>query len=142
MSDSAPLKVAYGDVEPTRRQGGEIRVLLTPASVGATAGFMGVLTIGPGEYVSEHYHPYSDEFLFVSEGAVDVRLDGEHVRLEADDALMVRRGTRHRLSCGGTQAAKLVFHLGPLAPRPNLGHVDTEPLPHPEAPVPKVGGQG
>jgi putative monooxygenase len=32
-----------------------------------------------------------------------------------------------------------VFHLSPLAPRPDLGHVDTEPLPCPDAAVPQVG---
>lgn len=33
---------------------------------------------------------------------------------------------RHRLRNTGAEPAEVVFHLGPLAPRPELGHVDTE----------------
>jgi putative monooxygenase len=36
---------------------------------------------------------------------------------------------RHRLQNDSTGTAFLVFHLSPLAPRPDLGHVDTEPYP-------------
>lgn len=140
MDEAVRLTVANADVAPTRRLGGELRALLTPASVGATAGFMGTITVRPGEYVSEHYHPYSDEFLFVVRGTLDARLDGAHLELAAEDSVMVRRGTRHRLECTGDEDALLVFHIGPLAPRPELGHVDTEPPPHPESPVPRVGG--
>ncbi|PZG18734.1 cupin domain-containing protein [Nonomuraea aridisoli] len=139
-NEAAHPKVSCAEVAPTRRQGGLTRALLTPASVGATAGFMGTLTLRPGEYVAEHYHPYSDEFMFVVRGAVDARLDGAKLRLEAEESVMVRRGTRHRLECAGDEEAFIVFHLGPLAPRPELGHVDTEPLPYPDEPVPRVGG--
>jgi putative monooxygenase len=33
---------------------------------------------------------------------------------------------RHRFRNVGDVEARMVFHLGPLAPRPELGHVDTE----------------
>src|SRR3712207_9438561 len=66
---------------PNRRRGGDIRVLLSPASVGSTAGFMGTLTLEPGEVVTEHWHPYSEEFLYCQEGDVLVTLDGEERRL-------------------------------------------------------------
>jgi putative monooxygenase len=33
---------------------------------------------------------------------------------------------RHRLRNTGSAPASVVFHLSPLAPRPELGHVDTE----------------
>ena len=33
---------------------------------------------------------------------------------------------KHRLVNDGDEEAFIVFHLGPLAPRPELGHVDTE----------------
>ena len=33
---------------------------------------------------------------------------------------------RHRLMNQGTEEVAIVFHLSPLAPRPELGHVDTE----------------
>ncbi len=41
-------------------------------------------------------------------------------------ALYIPIGVRHRLRNTGDEEAFAVFHLGPLAPRPELGHVDTE----------------
>jgi putative monooxygenase len=123
-------KVAVCDVPPVRRRGGEMRVLLSPRTVQATSGFFGVLTLQPGEFVSEHYHPYSEEFLFAVSGEVSVRLDGEQViELGPGSGLMIPIGVRHRaVNVGGCEAF-LVFHLSPLAPLPEFGHVDTEPLP-------------
>ena len=53
-------------------------------------------------------------------------LDDEPVPLAAGEALFVPRHVRHRLRNTGDEPAEVVFHLGPLAPRPELGHVDTE----------------
>ncbi|WP_255429869.1 cupin domain-containing protein [Streptomonospora sp. PA3] len=101
---------------------------------------MSTFTLRPGEYMAEHYHPYSDEFLFVVRGVLQLRLDGTDITVEPEDSVMVRRGMRHRLECVGEHEAMLVAHIAPLAPRPDLGHVDTEPLPHPEEAPPRVGG--
>ena len=131
-------KVTANDVAPNRRRGGDIRVLLSPKTVGSTSGFFGVLTLEPGEFVSEHYHPYSEEFLFVVHGSMVMRVDGEPIRLRAGESLMIPKNIRHRLENDGTESALVVFHLSPLAPRPELGHVDTEPLPEPAEPAPKV----
>jgi putative monooxygenase len=40
---------------------------------------------------------------------------------------MIPIGIRHRVRNTGQVQARIVFHLSPLAPRPELGHVDTEP---------------
>ncbi len=119
--------VAVGDVSPDRRRGGEIRVLLGPRNAGSTSGFMGVATLEPGERIAEHYHPYSEEFLFLARGSLTVDLDGAPVTLRAGEGLFIPIGTRHRLRNTGEEQAFAVFQLGPLAPRPELGHVDTEP---------------
>ena len=121
--------VSRADTAPNRRRGGDIRVLLSPTSVGATAGFMGTLTLEPGEIVTEHWHPYSEEYLYCVSGEVSVRLDGEERRLPAESALHIPIGVRHRIVNDGTVPAFFVFLCGPLAPRPELGHVDTEPPP-------------
>src|SRR5690242_13554629 len=78
MPDVAPpvTQVAVRHVPPARRRGGDIRVRLGPRTGGATSGFFGVLTLAPGEFVSEHYHPYSEEFLYAIRGSATVRLDG------------------------------------------------------------------
>ncbi len=123
-------KVAACTVAANRRRGGDIRVVLSPKTVGSTSGFMGTLTLAPAEYVVEHYHPYSEEFLYLVRGHLTVRVQGAgETELEAGEGLMIPAGLRHRVWNPGTQDAHAVFHLSPLAPRPDLGHVDTEPLP-------------
>jgi putative monooxygenase len=90
---------------------------------------MGTLRLEPGEVVTEHWHPYSEEFLFCISGQVTARLNGELSELSAEEGVVIPIGVRHRIENRGEDAAYLVFHLSPLAPRPDLGHVDTEPLP-------------
>ena len=103
-----------------------MRTLLSPKSVGSTTGFMGVATIGPGERISEHYHPYSEEFLYVVSGSLDAQLDGQSHQVSARQGLMIPINVKHRLVNDGQEEAFIVFHLCPLAPRPDMGHVDTE----------------
>ncbi len=130
----APPKVlCIHDVAPNRRRGGDIRTLLSPATVGSTSGFLGTLTLEPGEFVTEHWHPYSEEFLYCVRGGVTARLDGLDHALPAEHGVCVPIGMRHRITNTGDQTAFLVFHLSPLAPRPDLGHVDTEAVLNPDA---------
>ena len=135
-----PPIIRVDDVTPSTRQGGRTRALLTPKSAGATDGFLGTLDLEPGERVTEHYHPYSDKYLYVVEGQVIVQVDGEEVSLDTHQALLVTRGRRHRFENRGSTAVRIVFQISPLAPRPELGHVDTESVPHPDEAPPTVGG--
>jgi putative monooxygenase len=118
--------VGRADVPPNRRRGGDIRTVLSPATTAATTGFMGTLTMEPGEVVTEHWHPYSEEFLFCVRGTITVRLNGESRTLRADEGVHIPIGVRHRLINESGDTAFAVFSLSPLAPRPELGHVDTE----------------
>jgi quercetin dioxygenase-like cupin family protein len=124
--------VAVDEVPANRHRGGTLRTVLGPANVGATSGFMGVARLEPGEFISEHYHPYSEEFLLVLSGRVSLRLDGETVELSAREGVLIPIDVRHRLENTGDTPVELVYHLGPLAPRPDLGHVDTEDVPFPD----------
>ncbi len=133
-------KIALGDVPANRRRGGDLRVLLSPKTVRSTTGFMGGVTLLPGESVTEHYHPYSEEYLYVVRGALVLTLDDEPVELGADEAVLVPKDVRHRLENRGTEPAFAVFHLCPLAPRPELGHVDTEAPANPAEAGMDVGG--
>jgi putative monooxygenase len=108
------------------RRGGDVRTLLSPKTVGSTSGFMGVATISGGDWISEHYHPYSEEFIYVVRGSITARLDGTPHQLKAGQALFIPIEVKHRLMNEGDEEAFIVFHLGPLAPRPDIGHVDTE----------------
>ncbi|CAN3983665.1 cupin domain-containing protein [Kitasatospora purpeofusca] len=132
--DAATLRVAADEAPVNRRRGGLLRTLLGPANTGATSGFTGLATLAPGEFVNEHYHPYSEEFVYLITGRITVALNGEPLELAAREGLLIPVGVRHRLTNTGDEPAELVYHLGPLAPRPDLGHVDTEPQPFPDAP--------
>jgi putative monooxygenase len=114
------------EIEPNRRRGGDLRVMLSPATVGSTSGFMGLAIVQPGETISEHYHPYSEEFIHVVTGSIEVDLDGVTHEIRAEQGLMIPRNMRHRFRNAGSVEARMVFQLAPLAPRPDLGHVDTE----------------
>ncbi|MBV2354732.1 cupin domain-containing protein [Streptomyces sp. J2-1] len=114
------------EVQAQTHRGGDLRAMLTPTTVGATSGFMGVAIVQPGDRIGEHYHPYSEEFVYVVCGELEVDLDDEAVALRPEQGLMIPAHMRHRFRNVGKTEARLVFHLGPLAPRPQLGHVDTE----------------
>jgi putative monooxygenase len=139
-STTRVLKVSEGEAVPNRRRGGDIRVTLSPKTVGCTSGFGGVMRLQPDEFVTEHYHPYSEEFLHVVRGDLEITLDGEPTKLGAGDSVLVPIGVRHRLRNVGTEEGHVAFHLSPLAPRPELGHVDTEEAVAPELANPDVGG--
>jgi putative monooxygenase len=124
----------------SQRMGGTIRPMLTPKSVGSESGFLGTMALEAGEYVAEHYHPYSDEYLFVADGSVVVRIDGHEQRLDRNDAVLVPKYASHRIENRDVETALVVFQICPLAPSPELGHVDVEPPPFPELAPPTVGG--
>lgn len=131
MSETVLLKkVSLDETAVNTRRGGEIRVLLSPRTTETSSGFMGMLTLQPGEYVSEHYHPYSEEFFYVSRGSMVVRINGEQeLELAAGDGIVIPKNARHRVMNRSDGEAFAIFHMCPLAPRPDLGHVDTEPYP-------------
>jgi quercetin dioxygenase-like cupin family protein len=134
LAVSAIKAISIDDVPANRRRGGDVRTLLSPATAGATSGFLGTLRLEPGEVVTEHLHPFSEEFLFCVSGRATLRLNGEDlVPLRANEGVLIPIGVRHRLMHDGDEPAFFVFHLSPLAPTPQQGHIDTEPLPDGEA---------
>ncbi|MGV9250635.1 cupin domain-containing protein [Streptomyces sp. NPDC003697] len=126
MIKPRPRIVNLNETEPNTKRGGDLRAMLTPATVGSTSGFMGVAIVQPGDRIGEHYHPYSEEFVYVVCGDLEVDLDGDPHPLGPEQGLMIPAYMRHRFRNVGDVEARIVFHLGPLAPRPQLGHVDTE----------------
>ncbi|WP_242435789.1 cupin domain-containing protein [Streptomyces sp. Root369] len=126
MTKRHPGVVDLSEVEPNTRRGGDLRAMLTPTTVGSTSGFMGVAIVQPGDRIAEHYHPYSEEFIYVVCGQLEVDLDGEPHPLQPEQGLLIPSHVRHRFRNVGNVEARMVFHLGPLAPSPPLGHVDTE----------------
>ncbi|MER5772346.1 cupin domain-containing protein [Streptomyces sp. NPDC001985] len=141
MTPTPVSKVNADEVAPNHRRGGDVRILLSPRTVRSTSGFGGSLTLEPGEYVCEHIHPYSEEFVYVVSGRLQIRVGTELIELAERDAVMVPIGEPHRMVNMGDEPARVIFHLAPLAPRPELGHVDLEFLPErADEPLPGVGG--
>jgi putative monooxygenase len=126
MSTAVARITGLDAITPDTRRGGDVRVLLSPKTVSSTSGFMGVATIAPGDRITEHYHPYSEEFIYVVRGKLVARLDGVRHELNERQALLIPINVKHRLMNEGSEEVFMVFHLSPLAPRPELGHVDTE----------------
>ena len=118
--------VAADDMPADTRRGGDVRTLLSPKTVASKSGFMGVATLAPGDKISEHWHPFSEEFIYCVRGTLTADLDGEPQEVRAGEALYVPFMMLHRLRNEGDEEAFIVFHLGPLAPRADIGHVDTE----------------
>lgn len=133
MSDSRVSRIRGSEIEPYRARGGQLRMMLHPGSVGSRSGYMGTAVLQPGEHVVEHFHPYSEEFLFVVSGDLVLEVEGENWAVGAGEGIYVPIGKRHRLRNAGTVESLTVFHIGPLAPDPSLAHVDTEVLGEPEA---------
>ena len=88
--------VSMDDCPSDTRRGGDLRTLLSPKTVGSSTGFMGVARVAPGDYISEHYHPYSEEFVFLIEGSLTARIDGDPKLLSARSGIFIPINARHK----------------------------------------------
>ena len=91
-------------------------ILLSPKTVETTTGFMGTLTLAPGEVLGTHYHPYSDKYAYVIEGEIVIENNEQSVTARAETAIFLPKTVLHRLHNRGTVTATLVFFCTPLAP--------------------------
>ena len=82
---------------------------------------MGTLTLEPGEVVTEHWHPYSEEFLYCVTGDILVTLDGDERRLVAESAVHIPIGVRHRIVNDGDGDGLLRLHLRSAGATPGAG---------------------
>ena len=135
----AVQKVSLDDAEHNLRHGGDIRMLLSPKIASVMQALMGVVILQPGEFVCDHYHPFSEESLYVVDGVTELDVEGKVLTLGAREGVLIPRNLRHRLVNKGTETAQVVFHISPLAPRPDLGSVHLEAPPRPDEPELDVG---
>ncbi len=120
-----PARIVHvDDVEPILSRGGDLRILLSPKTVGATCGILGVYRLPPGESLVEHAHPYGEEMFYITRGTCLATVDDQVQRLVAGQAVLVPKNVRHSLRNDGSEDLELVFANSPLAPRPEAGHVD------------------
>ncbi len=107
-------------------RGGRLHILLTPQSVGTSAGFLGTLALEPGEVFLKHFHPYSEECFYVVKGEVTIEGDDNTIVANTGTAVFVPKYEPHRLRNTGSEETILVFFCSPLAPSPQQGHVTLE----------------
>jgi mannose-6-phosphate isomerase-like protein (cupin superfamily) len=118
------VAISRSSVESLKNnRGGKMHILLSPKSVGTTSGFLGTLALAPDEVFVKHYHPYSDEYVYIVKGEVTFEDDDTAVIAPAETGVFVSRLAPHRLRNTGTTEAILVFFCSPLAPSPEQGHV-------------------
>jgi putative monooxygenase len=116
--------VQRGMVVPLKQdRGGQLHVLLSPQSVGTSAGFLGTLALMPGEVFLKHYHPYSEECFYVVKGQVTIENDESTIVATEGTGVFVPKNEPHRLRNMGLEETVLVFFCSPLAPSPAEGHV-------------------
>jgi quercetin dioxygenase-like cupin family protein len=90
--------------------------LLLNASTGATAASMTLLELNKGAGVPEHVHESSAEILYVEDGAVEMTLDGQKLRVERGDAVYIPAGVKHSaqvVSEGPFRAVQVYAGPGP-----------------------------
>jgi len=122
-----PLATIERSAVPAKTdRGGQMHILLSPKTVPTHTGFMGTLALAPGEAYKSHYHPYSDEYLYVVAGEVTITGDADTIIAQAGSGVFIPKSTPHRLQNAGNVDTTLVFFSTPLAPRPDLGHVMLE----------------
>ncbi|MBZ4420508.1 cupin domain-containing protein [Myxococcus sp. RHSTA-1-4] len=73
---------------------GRATLLLNP-STGATAASMTLLELQPGAEVPEHVHDTSAEILYIEDGAAEMTVSGEKVRVAKGDAVYIPAGVKH-----------------------------------------------
>jgi quercetin dioxygenase-like cupin family protein len=67
----------------------------------------------PGTGVPAHVHPDQDEFIYVLEGALDLRLGDEQLHAEVGDLIRMPRGIPHAYFTSGETQARALFWVSP-----------------------------
>ncbi|MDY7230105.1 cupin domain-containing protein [Hyalangium rubrum] len=90
--------------------------LLLNASTGASAASVTLLELGPGAAVPEHTHEASAEILYIEDGAAEMAVDGQKLKVERGDAVYIPAGAKHSarvVSEGPMRAVQVYAGPGP-----------------------------
>lgn len=66
------------------------------------------LLVNPGHRLSYQSHQHRDEHWVVVRGVAKVTLDGVVSEYRYGDYVFVRRGTRHRIACEGSEPVEII----------------------------------
>jgi quercetin dioxygenase-like cupin family protein len=93
---------------------GAATLLLNP-STGATAASLTLLEFQPGTTMPEHTHATSVEILYIEEGAAEMTVDGQTLRVGKGDAVYIPAGAKHsaKVVSEGTPMRAVQVYAGP-----------------------------
>lgn len=98
--------------------GYEEQVLMTQVDVGEKVGMLGIrrLVINVDEMTSYSYHDEQADIIYLEEGEISIRREGDHEKLEKGKALVIRSGERHQIQNLGNTVAKILEISFPYDP--------------------------
>ncbi|WXH30080.1 hypothetical protein WA016_04050 [Myxococcus stipitatus] len=100
-------------------------------ATGATAASLTLLELQPGGEVPEHTHDTSVEILYIEDGAADMTVSGQTLRVSKGDAVYIPAGAKHsaRVVSPGVPFKAVQVYAGPgpeqrftQGPRENAPH--------------------
>lgn len=101
---------------------GDLRILISPAKSNTTGIVMGHSTLKSSEILSLHVHDYSDEVFYVLSGQGKVITNHGDLFFKKNDAVLIPKGTAHKIENTSHDDLSVVFCVAPLAPNPEAGH--------------------
>src|SRR5215217_2141196 len=98
---------------------------------GATAASLTLLELQPGGEVPEHTHDASVEILYIEEGAADMTVSGQTLRVSKGDAVYIPAGAKHsaRVVTPGAPFKAVQVYAGP-GPEQRFTQGPRETTPH------------
>ncbi|WP_205522658.1 cupin domain-containing protein [Myxococcus eversor] len=98
---------------------------------GATAASLTLLELQPGGEVPEHTHDASVEILYIEEGAADMTVSGQTLRVSKGDAVYIPAGAKHsaRVITPGAPFKAVQVYAGP-GPEQRFTQGPRETTPH------------
>jgi len=98
--------------------GYEEQVLMTQVDVGEKVGMLGIrrLVIDKDEMTSYSYHEEQSDIIYLEEGDVSIRKEGDNEDLEKGKATVLRSGEKHQIQNVGNTVARVLEISFPYDP--------------------------
>lgn len=109
-------------ISPVHHRGGDLRVSISPKTVGSKHHIMGRVILQPGESVIEHAHDYGEESFYIVSGTGIISSQGREYQVSPNQSVYTPRGVSHAVTNTGAEPLVIVFASSPLAPSPEKGH--------------------
>ncbi|WP_342377138.1 cupin domain-containing protein [Myxococcus stipitatus] len=105
--------------------------LFLNANTGATAASLTLLELQPGGEVPEHTHDTSVEILYIEDGAADMTVAGQTLRVSKGDAVYIPAGAKHsaKVVSPGVPFKAVQVYAGP-GPEQRFTQGPRETAPH------------